>query len=247
MIKKTFLFFLCLCLFLLVSTCKKKTPTEPIIPELIRPSIEYFGASPASVRSGDYSLLSWETYNATTASLSPGAGTVPVNGTYTVYPEETTVYQLRVENNDGHASAYCTVLVVSKAELTMTFDPVEPVFYFNPDGTCTSDFTLFLTETNGVGGRIDIIRIIGRPPDGTAYAQALYGPGSFAPYQTVSCSCAMLLYCYPQVIEVHAEGEDMHGYVIDVSTGWILLWSGNRATVQSTEVMYGPNHGRKIK
>jgi len=249
MIKKTLLCFICLSLFLSVSTCKKKTPTEPIIPELILPTIEYFGASPGSIKLGSYSTLSWATFNATSVSISRGIGTVSATGTTDVYPSETTSYTLTARNSDGSKSSSCWVLILEWAELTLSLDPPAPIVYFWADGSSTSNFTVTATESNGVGGRIDMIRIIGTPPSGPTWAQAIASGKTFSPYGSVSQYCSMLLYCYPQHVLVKAEGEDMHGYMIDVGISFFLLWTPtqDRATMSFSGIVYGPNHHKRIK
>jgi len=166
MIKKTFLYFLCLFLLLSVFSCKKKTPTEPVVPDLILPVIEYFNASPESMLLGSSSTLSWSTKNATNIMINQGIGTVSVTGTTEVSPSETTTYTLTAINSDGRKSMYCIVEIKNWAVLEYTTIPANPIFEYDAllDET-RSTFVVVLTETAGVGGQIEKI-IIGPCPEG---------------------------------------------------------------------------------
>ena len=56
-------------------------------------------------------LLEWNSTNATSATLNQGIGSVEVNGTYHVFPEETTTYTLTVSGPGGEAQCSVTVTV----------------------------------------------------------------------------------------------------------------------------------------
>ena len=58
------------------------------------PVISSFTANPTTVFTGTSSTLSWNTSNATTVSISPGIGTVALNGSTSVTPAGTTTYTL---------------------------------------------------------------------------------------------------------------------------------------------------------
>jgi len=247
MIKKIFLCFLCLSLFLLISDCKKSPPTSQDIEELIKPTIEYFNAFPSSIKLGDSSTLSWSTTNATTVSISQGIGAVSAVGMADVYPNESVTYTLTAKNNDGTKTSSCTVIILRWAELVMSTIPVGPIFYGNLDGSCTSDFTVITTETNGVGGRIDTIRMTGS--EGTClsdYAQA-FGGGTFSANGNFSRYCSMWMPCWPTNLIVAIEGVDMNGYIISQNIWFVITWFQNRGTMSFLKVVYGPNHHKRIK
>lgn len=115
LIKKMFLYFLCLSLFLSIPFCKKKLPTSPDIPEVILPSIEYFNANPESINRGESSTLSWSVSNATTITIDQGIESVSAKGTTEVSPEDTTTYTLTAKNNDGQKTKSCIVEVKEPA------------------------------------------------------------------------------------------------------------------------------------
>jgi len=112
MIKKMLLCFLCLFLFLSIPVCKKKLPTSPDISEVTLPTIQSFTANPTSIASGESSVLSWSTTNATAVSINQGVGNVSATGTAEVSPEEMTTYTLTATNSDGNTTQSCTIEVV---------------------------------------------------------------------------------------------------------------------------------------
>ena len=69
-------------------------------------------ASPTSVERGQSATLRWSSTNATSASITPGIGTVPTSGSRRVSPTRTTSYRITVRSADGQtASASATVTV----------------------------------------------------------------------------------------------------------------------------------------
>ncbi|MGA7678003.1 MAG: FHA domain-containing protein [Dehalococcoidia bacterium] len=56
-------------------------------------------------------MLTWTVSNAATVTLSPGIGSVPNSGTYSVSPGYTTTYTLTATNSGGSVSASTTVTV----------------------------------------------------------------------------------------------------------------------------------------
>ena len=69
-------------------------------------------ASPTSIERGQSATLRWSSTNATSASITPGIGTVPTSGSRRVSPTGTTTYRITVRGADGQtASASATVTV----------------------------------------------------------------------------------------------------------------------------------------
>ena len=69
-------------------------------------------ASPASIERGQSATLRWSSTNATSATITPGIGTVPTSGSREVSPTSTTAYRITVRGADGQtASASATVTV----------------------------------------------------------------------------------------------------------------------------------------
>jgi len=132
MIKKPLLYFLCLVLLLSVFACKKKTPTQPEVPELILPVIDYFDANPESIKWGESSTLSWNVKNATNIVIDHGIGTVNATGTTIVNPEETITYTLTATNNDGQVQKNRTLEVIARA----IFELVSYAYDYTSYGNC---------------------------------------------------------------------------------------------------------------
>lgn len=112
------LFSLCLALF--IAGCKKKVappPPPPPPPPTVEkgppppaPSIQ-FSAEPSTIEKGQSSTLRWSVGNATDVSISPGVGTVDARGSRSVYPSDTTTYNLTAKGAGGSESASATVTV----------------------------------------------------------------------------------------------------------------------------------------
>lgn len=75
------------------------------------PRIVQFTANPTSITQGSSSTLVWQVDNATTVSISPGINSVPLVGTQSVTPAQTTTYTLTATNTYGSVNATATVTV----------------------------------------------------------------------------------------------------------------------------------------
>ncbi len=75
------------------------------------PVISSFTANPCYIQCGQCVVLTWTVSNAATVTLSPGIGSVPNSGTYSVSPSYTTTYTLTATNSGGSVSASTTVTV----------------------------------------------------------------------------------------------------------------------------------------
>jgi peptidoglycan-associated lipoprotein len=94
-----------------IAGCKHKvqTPVATAPPPSPQPTAT-ISASPASVTAGEQVTLTWNTANATTASIE-GLGDVSTSGTKTVTPSASTTYHLVAKGNGGTADAYGRVTV----------------------------------------------------------------------------------------------------------------------------------------
>lgn len=77
------------------------------------PQIARFTASPINIKPGDSSTLSWATNGASTVTISPGIGSVPVNGSTTVTPTQTTTYTLTATSSDGKSVTSPVTVIVA--------------------------------------------------------------------------------------------------------------------------------------
>ncbi len=71
------------------------------------------GANPAIIETGQSSILTWSSTNATNATIDNGIGIVPVNGSITSHPSQTTTYTITVTGLGGTATASTIVTVVN--------------------------------------------------------------------------------------------------------------------------------------
>ena len=76
-------------------------------------TISEFVAEPGSILRGQSATLRWSVSNATEISAEPGIGTLPANGTRSVYPSSTTTYTLRASGPGGTVTASATVTVTN--------------------------------------------------------------------------------------------------------------------------------------
>jgi len=76
-----------------------------------------FEASPLTIQPGQSSTLSWATNGATTVSISPNVGNVPVNGSTTVTPSSTTTYTLTATSSDGRSVTAPVTVIVAPGQI----------------------------------------------------------------------------------------------------------------------------------
>jgi len=106
-------------------------PYQPYQPVIYAPVINSFTANPSYIQSGQGIVLTWTTTNATSATLSPGIGSVPTSGSYNLSPGYTTTYTLSASNSAGSVNASTTVTVAphvsyypsSSTPVAATVDP----------------------------------------------------------------------------------------------------------------------------
>jgi len=85
------------------------------------PVISSFTANPSYIQCGQTAVLTWTVSNEpTTVTLSPGIGSVPSSGSYSVTPSSTTTYTLTATNVDGSVSASTTVTVAPSVSTLTT-------------------------------------------------------------------------------------------------------------------------------
>ncbi|MDE2927703.1 MAG: PPC domain-containing protein [Acidobacteriota bacterium] len=89
-----------------------KGGTRPEVPRTA-PTVS-LSASPTSIERGQSATLRWSSTNATSASLTPGIGTVPTSGSRRVSPTRTTTYRITVRGADGQTASDSTTVTVTE-------------------------------------------------------------------------------------------------------------------------------------
>ncbi|MGH7792478.1 MAG: toll/interleukin-1 receptor domain-containing protein, partial [Thermodesulfobacteriota bacterium] len=107
------------------------------------PTIDYFNASPEVIEPGEKTTLNWKTSNTKQAEII-GLGKVPLSGTETVSPSETTAYTLIAENEEGKGIKG-TLTVEVKAAI-----PPPEISYFkaSPSSIAKGDSSTLSWETS---------------------------------------------------------------------------------------------------
>jgi RHS repeat-associated protein len=74
-------------------------------------------ATPSTIQEGEIATLSWTSANAQSAFIDNGIGIVPVNGSTTVSPVNSTTYTISVTGPAGFSSAQARVMVLGMPDL----------------------------------------------------------------------------------------------------------------------------------
>lgn len=88
------------------------TVTVTDVPTPSAPTCDTFTASPASITRGQNAYLAWTTTNATAVTITNVTGALPVDGTKTVTPTNTTVYTLTATGAGGTVTCAAPVTVI---------------------------------------------------------------------------------------------------------------------------------------
>ncbi len=78
------------------------------------PPTASLSASPTSIERGQSATLRWSSTNATSASITPGVGTVPTSGSRRVSPTRTTTYRITARSTDGQTATASTTVTVTE-------------------------------------------------------------------------------------------------------------------------------------
>jgi len=74
-----------------------------------------FFASPDTIHPGESTELKWNSFNATRVVITPGVGSVPLQGRIEVSPRATTTYTITVENASSSTHGTATVYVIGSS------------------------------------------------------------------------------------------------------------------------------------
>ena len=174
-------------------------------------TISNFNSSPSTINKGDSSVLSWNTTNCNSVSISPGVGSVNVSGSQSVYPTSTTTYTLTAYGSNNVAQSKTTVVTVNQPQLCQdtratNYGGVLPCnipqsvcainsFTANPTTINKGDSsTLNWSTTNCTGANIyptlGVVNTSGSqsvyPTQSTTYTLTAYGTSGAAQTRTVT-------------------------------------------------------------
>jgi hypothetical protein len=83
------------------------------IPEPVHPPIiNSFSTNKSSIEKGETAILTWNTTNASSVTISPGVGSVAASGSTTVTPTTTTTYRLTANGKSGNPATSTITIAV---------------------------------------------------------------------------------------------------------------------------------------
>ena len=226
-----------------------RTATCTVTIELELPTIDYFTATPASVKKDDPSTLSWSVQNADTISIDNGIGTVAATGTVDVTPSTTTTYTLTATNVDGDSTTTCQVEIKPAAVITIATDPAAPGWNYDAGTNTTSGtFSEILTETNGVAGYVQSAYTGLYLPDYTRIASVNFGSGDIDANGTLTLGPHTISGTgQATIFAVLVQGWDDNGYDIYVEYYGTISWAGATGTLVLQKAVKGLTDPRIMK
>jgi hypothetical protein len=222
-----------------------KTMNTTVTIQLVPPTIDAFTATPASIKLGDSSTLSWTVTNGTTISIDNGIGTVAATGTQAVSPTVNTTYTLTATNADGTVTATAPVAILPAAAFTFAWDPATIAWDYDADTNTTSaTFSEIYTETAGVAGHIQSaytgLYLTG--DEATRIGSLNFGSGDFTANGTLTLGPHTLSGTGQATVwAALIEGTDANGYAI--YQYWIMdiVWTGRVGTAIPRLIIKGVN------
>jgi hypothetical protein len=168
----------------------------------------HISADPETIQEGASSTLSWTSDNATSCSIDQGIGTVPLSGSTTVSPAETTTYTITATGPGGTSTDSVTVTVAPPPEPTVTISADPETIQEGASSTLswTSDNATSCSIDQGIG----TVPLSGSttvsPAETTTYTITATGPGGTA---TDSVTVTVTPTPTPQTITLrpHATGD----------------------------------------
>lgn len=158
-------------------------------------------ASPQTVILGAGSTLSWSSTDADTATIDPGIGSVPPDGSMEISPQATTTYTITVNGSGGSSTSSVTVTVLHPPEVQLSAEP-QTILAGAP---ATLSWSSMHAETAAIEPGIGSVDLNGSievsPGETTSYVITVTGPGG------TSQSTAIVTVLYPPTIQISASPE----------------------------------------
>ena len=184
--------------------------------------IVFFTATPAQIAAGQPVTLAWKTVHANTANIG-GIGNVPLNGSLTVSPTQTTTYTLTAVNNVNDVTSTVTVTVGSGSGVQLSSCTASPA-----NISAGQSSTLSWTSTNadtvsinsGVGSVAKSGSVAVSPAQSTIYVVTAVGGGA-----STTCAISVTVGALPVIASFTANPAT-------ISTGQssTLQWSVQNST-----------------
>jgi len=140
-----------------------------------------FSADPQTITLGESSTLAWNVIDADTISIEPGIGSVDPNGSYEVFPTETTTYMLTAVGAGGTTTESVTVSVNQPLPtVSISADPEAILLGESSTLTWSSTYADTCVIEPGIGS-VDVNGSTQlSPTETTTYTIAANGPGGTA-------------------------------------------------------------------
>ncbi len=136
---------------------------------------------PASIQAGESATLTWSSTHAASVTIDPGLGDVGENGSWTLFPSETTTYTITATGPGGMATASALVTVTHPAPtVSISVDPASIQAGESVTLTWSSTHAESVTIDPGVGGVSENGSWTLSPSETTTYTITATGPGGAA-------------------------------------------------------------------
>ncbi len=197
-----------------------------------------FTANPTNINNGQSSTLTWAVTGATSVSISPGIGTVALQGSAPVSPTTTTTYVLTASNGATQQTAQTVVVVGSN-------QPMVQFCYATPTNIMAGESATLNWATVNASG-VSIAPTVGAvansgniavsPTQTTTYVITATGTGGTANTNTCSVTVTVAAGSLPRVIQFSASPA-----TISSGQSSSLLWVVENATSVSISNGVGAN------
>ena len=198
------------------------TATDSVTVTVIYPAPTVsISASPDTIQPGGSTTLSWTSSNADSAEINNGIGSVPVNGSLTVSPAETTTYTITVTGPGGTATASVTVTVTYPAPSVSISAAPDTI---QSGGSATLSWTSSNADSATIDNGIGSVPVDGSitvsPAETTTYTITVNGPGGTA---TAGVTVTTVIHL-PLTVNISANPE-----TIQIGESAVLTWSSTNA------------------
>jgi len=212
------------------------------------PVIEQFAVAPASIHTGDTARLNWSVRGAARVTIEPGIGAMPASGGFSIFPTQTTTYEIKALGDGGTGSAKATVSVTSPPEpRTVLSLTAAPSRLAGPGGPVVLSWSVTgataASIDHGIGEVPSSGRLTVQPKETTTYTLTARGPpGDRTTTATVEVGTRPTAPAEPPVIRLWAESA-----IVEYGQNAILHWNVINATRTSVDWGLGPQPFRGTK